>query len=80
MNNDHRHLKLTPTEWRIANQRRVALIEKRFAERLSADEQGELDRLQETADRQLNKLDEKMLLNLASMESAARSAIDDRDQ
>ena len=66
---------LEPETWSTVNQRRLALIEKRFAQGLSAEEQQELPQLQEIADRQLEELDEKMLSDLANMESAAREAL-----
>jgi hypothetical protein len=67
---------LEPEQWAVANRRRVALIEKRFAGGLADHEREELQRLQELADRQLEELDALMLKNMARMEAAARKALE----
>jgi hypothetical protein len=56
---------LEPAQWTIANERRVALIEKRFAGGLTDGEQLELQRLQDLADQQLEELDRLMLEDVA---------------
>ncbi len=63
---------LEPGQWSIANQRRVALIEKRFRKSLTEQEQEELQQLQELADHQLEELDALMLKDVALMETTAR--------
>lgn len=64
-----------PHEWRMANERRVALIDKRFTSGLTDHEQDELQRLQELADRQLEELDALMLEDVARMESSAHEIL-----
>ena len=64
-------LPLEPEQWRIANERRMALIEKRFTGGLMDNEQAELQRLQEVADQQLEELDAVMLQDVARMEAMA---------
>ncbi len=59
------HSALEPEQWTTANQRRVALIEKRFHDGLSDNEQEELQHLQDLADRQLEELDGLMLKDVA---------------
>jgi hypothetical protein len=63
---------LEPAAWNIANERRVILIEKRFAGGLTDEEQLELQRLQDLADQQLEELDALMLRDVARMEDNAR--------
>jgi hypothetical protein len=58
--------------WRIANQRRLVLIQKRFSSGLSNEEAIELQQLQELADRQLEEMDMHLLHDVASMENAAQ--------
>ena len=60
---------LEPEQWRTANRRRLALIEKRFASGLTDDEKAELRRLQELADQQREELDARMLPDVARMEA-----------
>jgi hypothetical protein len=67
---------LAPAEWTVVNQRRVGLIEKRFAGGLADHEQEELQRLQEFADRQLEESDALMLKDLGRMEHAARKVLE----
>jgi hypothetical protein len=62
---------LEPGQWTVANERRVALIEKRFNNGLTEQEQEELQRLQELADHQLEELDALMLKDVALMETTA---------
>jgi len=62
-------------QWTAANQRRVALIEKRFRGGLTDSEQEELQHLQELADRQLEELDTLMLKDVADMEAAAQRVL-----
>ncbi len=66
---------LEPGQWTIANERRVALIEKRFSNGLTDPEQEELQLLQELADRQLEELDSLMLKDVALMETTARKIL-----
>ena len=62
---------LEPGQWTIANERRAALIEKRFNSSLTGQEQEELQQLQELADHQLEELDALMLKDVALMEATA---------
>ncbi len=55
--------------WRTCNARRVALIRKQFAEGLSDDEEAELRRLQEQADRRLDQLDDQRLEDVTRLRS-----------
>lgn len=48
-------------EWQACNQRRIKLIRQQFAEGFSADEAGELQRLQDIADQQMERFDTRML-------------------
>ena len=66
---------LEPEQWTAANQRRVALIEKRFHGGLTDNEQQELQHLQALADRQLEELDTLMLKDVADMEAAAQKVL-----
>jgi hypothetical protein len=66
---------LEPGQWTIANERRVALIEKRFSHGLTDQEQEELQQLQELADRQLEELDALMLKDMALMETTVRKIL-----
>lgn len=47
--------------WQESNRRRGALIRKQFDEGLTPEEEVELQRLQEMADRRLDQLDDQML-------------------
>jgi hypothetical protein len=58
--------------WRQLNARRVDLIRKRFAAGLTEPEEQELSQLQEAADRQVEQFDERMLVDLEQIESAAK--------
>lgn len=62
-------------QWDTINPRRVQLIEKRFSSGLSVDEERQLKQLQELADQQLEKLDERLIDDLARMERAAADAL-----
>ena len=66
---------LEPAQWKTTNERRVALIEKRFTSGLTNSEQEELQRLQELADQQLEELDALMLKDVAHMEASAREIL-----
>lgn len=66
---------LALAQWTIANERRVALIEKRFNGGLTDQEQEDLQQLQEIADRQLDELDALMLKDVALMETTARNIL-----
>jgi plasmid stability protein len=66
---------LAAEQWNAVNRRRVQLIEKRFSVGLSADEEQQLRQLQEMADRQLEKLDERLIDDLAQMERSAADAL-----
>jgi hypothetical protein len=66
---------LEPGQWTIANERRVALIEKRFNGGLTDQEQEELQQLQALADRQLEELDALMLKDVALMETTAHRTL-----
>ena len=65
---------LPPAEWRIANERRIALIEKRFTGSLTDNERNELQRLQDLADQQLEEGDARMLQDVARMEALTHEA------
>ena len=66
---------LEPAQWTVANQRRVALIEKRFAAGLTDEEEHELQHLQALADQQLEELDALMLGDVERMEDRARGDV-----
>jgi hypothetical protein len=66
---------LEPRQWTIANERRMALIDKRFNRGLTDQEQVELQQLQELADRQLEELDALMLKDVALMETTAHKIL-----
>ena len=66
---------LEPEQWVIANERRVARIEKQFRSGLTDQEQEELQQLQEIADRQLEELDALMLKDMTLMETTARKIL-----
>jgi hypothetical protein len=63
-------------EWQSDNQRRITLIRKQFAEGLSADEAGELQQLQERADQQLERFDERLLDDVKRLYSKAKRIVD----
>jgi hypothetical protein len=63
---------LEPAQWNVANERRLNLIERRFASGLTDEEQQELQRLQLLADQQLEELDALMLGDVGRMEDTAR--------
>lgn len=66
---------LDAEQWRALNRRRVALIDKRFTDGLAEEEQAELQRLQEMADKQVEELDAKMHGDLSRMEAAAQKVL-----
>ena len=66
---------LEPAQWASANERRVALIEKRFASGLTEQEQEELQHIQDVADQQLEELDALMLQDVARMEASAQEIL-----
>jgi len=68
---------LEPDQWNVANERRLNLIEKRFASGLTDEEQQELQRLQVLADQQLEELDALMLRDVGRMEDTARELLRD---
>ncbi len=70
---------LGPGQWTIANERRVALIEKRFNSGLTDQEQVELQQLQELADHQLEKLDTLMLKDVTLMKTTAHRILKGRE-
>jgi hypothetical protein len=61
--------------WRACNERRMALIRKQFAERLTPDEQVELASLQEIADRHLEEQDNQMLDDVQRLRAAADEVV-----
>jgi hypothetical protein len=63
-------------EWPRANRRRLTLIQKQFADGLTAAERAELHELQCQADLHLETLDSQMLDDVATMEKAAAGALD----
>lgn len=65
---------LPPEQWKTANARRVALIEKRFLSGLTSQEEEELQALQEMADRQLDELDQTLLRSVSELEVRAQQA------
>jgi hypothetical protein len=67
---------LDAEEWSQHNQRRLALIRKRFTCGLPQDEEQELHALQELADRQVEVLDRQMLADVQTMKRAAEASID----
>jgi hypothetical protein len=66
---------LEPGQWAVANERRVALIGKRFNGGLTDPEQLDLQQLQELADRQLEELDALMVKDVALMEATAHKIL-----
>lgn len=65
---------LPPADWRIANGRRITLIEKRFTGSLTDNEREELQRLQDLADQQLEEGDARMLQDVARLEALTQDA------
>ena len=63
-------------EWQACNQRRIALIRKRFAEGLCPDEERELQQLQEMADRYVERFDERLFDDVKQLYSKARRIVD----
>jgi hypothetical protein len=63
-------------EWRACNQRRGALIRKQFAEGLHANEEEELQHLQDMADQHVERFDERMLDDVQQLYSRAKRIID----
>jgi plasmid stability protein len=64
------------TTWQTANQRRIALIRKQFAEGLSADEADELQQLQDMADQQVERFDAQRLDDVQQLYRQAKRLID----
>ena len=64
------------TTWRTANQRRIALIRKQFAEGLTPDEADELQQLQDMADHQVERLDAQRLDDVHQLYRQAQRLID----
>ena len=62
--------------WRTANQRRIALIRKQFAEGVSADEADELQQLQDMADHQVEHLDAQRLDDVQQLYRQAKRLVD----
>ena len=63
--------------WQACNQRRIALIQKQFAEGLSADEAGELQQLQDMADHHVERFDERMLDDVKRLYSKAMRIVNE---
>jgi plasmid stability protein len=63
-------------EWRACNQRRIELIRQQFAEGLSADEAGELQQLQDMADRQMERFDARMIDDVNRLYQQAKRIVD----
>jgi plasmid stability protein len=61
--------------WDAKNQRRLELIDKQFTTGLAAEEQRELQHLQDLTDRRLEGFDSRRLEHLARLEEAARQAV-----
>jgi plasmid stability protein len=68
---------LDPDKWRVQNQRRLALIRKRFTSGLSTAEEQELRALQELADRQVEAMDRAMLLDVQTMKQTVEASLKD---
>ena len=64
------------TTWQTANQRRIALIRKQFAEGLSADEADELQQLQDMADQQVERFDAQRLDDVQQLYRQAKRLVD----
>jgi plasmid stability protein len=62
--------------WQACNQRRVALIRKQFAEGLCPEESGELQQLQEQADKHVEHRDAQRLEALKHLYSKTKRIID----
>ncbi|HEV3079882.1 MAG TPA: hypothetical protein VGY66_08890 [Gemmataceae bacterium] len=67
-------------DWPATNRRRLALIQKQFAEGLTPAEAAEVQDLQRQADQTLEALDAPMLEGIAQMEQMAAKALDDSSQ
>jgi hypothetical protein len=63
-------------EWRVYNQRRIALIRQQFAAGLSADQARELQQLQELADQHVERFDERLLDDVKCLYSRAKRIVD----
>jgi hypothetical protein len=62
--------------WQACNQRRVALIRKQFAGDLTSDEEGELQKLQNLADQQVERFDERLLGDIDQLYRQAKRIVD----
>ena len=62
--------------WRTANQRRIALIRKQFAEGLRTDEADELQQLQDMADQQVERFDAQRLDDVQQLYRQAKRLVD----
>jgi hypothetical protein len=62
--------------WQTRNQRRLALIQKSMTERLSPDEESELQQLQAEIDKRLESHDDRLLQALEQMRKAAEPSPD----
>jgi hypothetical protein len=67
-------------DWPATNRRRLALIQKQFAEGLTPAEAAEVQDLQRQADQTLEALDAPRLEGIAEMEQMAAKALDDSSQ
>jgi hypothetical protein len=62
--------------WQVCSQRRIALIRKQFAAGLTSDEAGELQKLQNLADQQVERFDEQLLRDINQLYRKARRIVD----
>lgn len=62
-------------DWQVSNQRRVALIRKRFAGGLNQEETDELQRLQRVADQKLDALDKERLHDVRRLRDLAEQIV-----
>jgi len=63
-------------EWRACNQRRIQLIRQQFVEGLSADEEAELQKLQDMADQYVERFDDRMLHDVKHLYRKAKRIVD----
>jgi hypothetical protein len=68
---------LDSDKWGIQNQRRLALIRKRFTSGLSTAEDTELRALQEAADQQVEAIDRAMLADVEAMKQTVEASLKD---
>jgi hypothetical protein len=64
------------SEWRACNQRRIELIRQQFLEGLSADEEDELQQLQDMADQYVERFDARMLDDVNHLYRKANRIVD----